>query len=891
VFRTHDPDHERLVAVKAFSLDLTPEQSVGLSEQFQRLVDLGIEHPYIAAPVATGVEDFVAYVAVPYVAGESLDAAIRQYGPAPAGDAIRLVAHLAEALDAAALLGVFHGSLHPRDVLVTPGETHVTGLGITQALERIGLHGPIRRPYVAPERESGDEWGAAADIYSLAAVAYEVLTGRRALPGTDQPLTALSDLRVHDPAALKDVFETALDPDLERRPTRAQDFATAFAAALTDTAGSVIPGGRGLGHRPRKARTRPPKLPGLDEPLLLPAEPARPAVGSITGAAAPPSSGPAELPTVALTVPAAALDPVAAVTTSEPAVAADGAPAETASGSADGATPAPEPDFVAEPAAEIEAKDPPVFEASAVLSTASESAAVGPPGAQPVVSDTTPPEDASVPLSEPAPVSAAALTPAAADTDIPVLDPGASAVSEDFIGPDFSFDLDAEPQLAAMTPDDFGEIGASTAAAPAGRAGPTSRTPRGLSLSLSRFDEVGPPPSPTDDLGVDLDAFDFSFPPEASGGPPFAEPTPALQEAVPQLDTTPASGRRLTPRIPTGARTPVRVTPAREDQGRAGLSPADTQVPRAFEPGPGSPPSRPSALFDSMPPASSGRPSRLPIMAGVAAGLFIGLAMGYWLGSGSAAIGPAPSGASTTARRTSAPPSAAAAPVSGTSSQSSAQPGEAKPPVTAGPASVPPAAGEAVSRPALPSGPAVGEITVRATPLSANVFLDGQRDGLTPRNIRKVPLGTHTIRVTRPAYATQEREVVLTAREPSAVVEFTLRPGEASPAGTAPGGPAARTTPTARPPVPPKAAGAPRSAPKPVVVSPSLSIETRPPGARVRVDGRDVGVTPLTVTPLAVGSHSVELQLRGYRQWSSTVILAAGQRRRLAASLERDPIR
>ena len=103
MFRTHDPDHERLVAVKAFSLDLTPEQSVGLSEQFQRLVDLGIEHPYIAAPVATGVEDFVAYVAVPYVAGESLDAAIRQYGPAPAGDAIRLVAHLAEALDAAAL--------------------------------------------------------------------------------------------------------------------------------------------------------------------------------------------------------------------------------------------------------------------------------------------------------------------------------------------------------------------------------------------------------------------------------------------------------------------------------------------------------------------------------------------------------------------------------------------------------------------------------------------------------------------------------------------------------------------------------------------------------------------------------------------------------------------
>jgi serine/threonine-protein kinase len=167
------------------------------------------------------------------------------------------------------------------------------------------------------------------------------------------------------------------------------------------------------------------------------------------------------------------------------------------------------------------------------------------------------------------------------------------------------------------------------------------------------------------------------------------------------------------------------------------------------------------------------------------------------------------------------------------------------------------------------------------------VYLDGERDGLTPRNLRKVPLGTHTIRVTRPAYGTQEREVVLTAREPSALVEFTLRPGKAGvPARTAPS-----SKPAARPAVPSAAAGGRPSAPTPAVVSPSLAIETRPPGARVRVDGRDVGVTPLTVTPLQPGPHSVELQLQGYRQWSSTVTLAAGQRRRLSASLERESIR
>ena len=897
MFRTHDPDHERLVAVKAFSLDLTPEQSTGLAEQFQRLVDLGIEHPYIAAPVATGVEDFVAYLAVPYVAGESLDAAIRQYGPAPAGDAIRLVAHVAEALDAAAMLGVFHGSLHPRDVLVTPGETHITGLGITQALERVGLRGPIRRPYVAPERESGDEWGAAADICSLAAIAYEVLTGRRALPGTDQPLQALSDLRVHDAAALKDVMETALDPDPERRPARAQDFATAFAAALSETAGSVTPGGRGPGHRPRKARTRPPKLPGLDEPLL-PAEPARTAIapGAAAAAAAPPSSAPAALlPVATMAQEDARPEPEAAVMKSEPAVMksepamlTESASAETSPGPADGTAPAPDP--VAEVPAEI---------------AAPEAAAVSPDGAEPGVSDTALDAEESVPLGEPTPVSAAAIAPPDADQDAPLCEPGAPAFSDELAGGDFSFDLDAEPQPAVISPGDFGKISSSAAATPDGLAGAGSRPHRDLSVNLSRFDGVGPTPSPTDDLGVDLSAFDFSFPPEAPSAIPSSEPTPAAQELAPGGDEAPSAKRRLTPRTPTPARTPISVTPAREDQSDAGSSPAETQVPRAFDPGPGSPPSRPSVLFDSMPPASSDRSSRIPIVAGVAAGLVLGLAIGYYLGSRPGVSTPVPGVASTTAARTPFSQPARAVPrtpeirepaapvvpstsVAGTPAQARATPARA---TASEPAPTPAAAVEAAARPARTSAATRGEILVRATPVSGNVFIDGMPQGLTPRNLRTVPLGTHTIRVTRPAYATQEQKVVLTAKEPSAVVEFTLRPGKASPAGSAPGGSAASTKPTARPPVPPTAAGAPRSAPTPVVVAPSLSIETRPPGARVVVDGRDVGVTPLTLTPLGSGWHSVQLQLRGYRVWSSTVSVAAGQRRRIAASLERELIR
>ena len=193
--------------MRAFSLDITRNRRE-LSSELQRLVDLDLDHPHIAQAVATGLEAGVAYLAQQYVTGESLDAAIRQYGPAPAADATRLMTHVAEALDAAARVGIFHGALHPRDLLVTPADTNLTGLGVSKALERIGQHGPIRRPYAAPERESGGEWGAAADVFSLAVVAYEVLTGHRPLPGTDEPMPGLSELRAADLAAIRELFET-----------------------------------------------------------------------------------------------------------------------------------------------------------------------------------------------------------------------------------------------------------------------------------------------------------------------------------------------------------------------------------------------------------------------------------------------------------------------------------------------------------------------------------------------------------------------------------------------------------------------------------------------------------------------------------------------------------
>ena len=229
VFRTYEPSEDRLVAVKAFHLDITPEQARTLIEALERLIATALAHPGVVAPLAVGLEDDVPYLAQEYVAAESLDVAIRHYSPASIGTAMPFIRQMAAAVDAAHERGVVHGALHLRDIFVTPDEARVTGFGIVRALEEIGLAGPIRRPYTAPEVIVGRGWDAAADRFALAAIAYELLTGRRAAGTGDQVTERLRSIDgVSDPEHLEEVFATALADDPEDRYSSANRFASAL---------------------------------------------------------------------------------------------------------------------------------------------------------------------------------------------------------------------------------------------------------------------------------------------------------------------------------------------------------------------------------------------------------------------------------------------------------------------------------------------------------------------------------------------------------------------------------------------------------------------------------------------------------------------------------------
>jgi hypothetical protein len=228
VFRGYEHERDRLVAIKAFKLDLPPERSHQFVAELERVVAAGLTRSGIAAPIAAGIQENTPYLVEEFVAADSLDVLIRDYGPAPPADALQVAVQLAGALDFAAVVNVLHGALHPRDLLLSSDQSRTTGLGVAHALERVGVTPPVRRPYSAPERIAGGSWDRRADIFSLAAIVFEMLWGRR-VQGTGSPAAAaLTELPGADLGVLRTTFARALADKPEARFESALEFAAAL---------------------------------------------------------------------------------------------------------------------------------------------------------------------------------------------------------------------------------------------------------------------------------------------------------------------------------------------------------------------------------------------------------------------------------------------------------------------------------------------------------------------------------------------------------------------------------------------------------------------------------------------------------------------------------------
>jgi hypothetical protein len=185
-------------------------------------------------------------------------------------------------------------------------------------------------------------------------------------------------------------------------------------------------------------------------------------------------------------------------------------------------------------------------------------------------------------------------------------------------------------------------------------------------------------------------------------------------------------------------------------------------------------------------------------------------------------------------------------------------------------------------------GPALssGTLVVRSTPSGAGVTLNGRWRGRTPLTLDDLPFRRYDVRVVQPGFVPATEAVVLSADTPARSLSLRLESQSAA-RETRPAAPRGGTPP--RPPPPRNATPAPpaRDEPASSVYTGSIYVDSRPRGARVSIDGRPVGVTPLRVDDVRIGTHVVRLELPDHRLWSTTARVTAGQEQRVTGSLER----
>ena len=243
--------HDRDVALKVIAPELSEDREFRIRFQREYEAEVSIRHPNVVRVYGAGAKDGRLYVTMQYVEGSDLATLLRQ-GPLPPAQAAKLIAQVADALDAAHARGIVHRDVKPANVLIEgDGEAMhciLTDFGlmknVSAATEPLTKAGSFLGScdYAAPEQLLGERIDARVDVYALGCMLFQAVTGEVPFPRPvsaatmlahmDEPPPVVSEHAPDAPRGLDDVVRTAMAKDPEER------YATAGAlgrAAVTAT--------------------------------------------------------------------------------------------------------------------------------------------------------------------------------------------------------------------------------------------------------------------------------------------------------------------------------------------------------------------------------------------------------------------------------------------------------------------------------------------------------------------------------------------------------------------------------------------------------------------------------------------------------------------------------
>jgi len=257
VYLAADLKHDRQVAIKV----LRPELAAVLgADRFVQEIKTtaALQHPHILPLFDSGSADAFLYYVMPFIAGETLRAKLDRETQLGVDEAVKIAVAVADALDYAHRHGVIHRDIKPENILLHDGRPMVADFGIALAVSaaaggrmtETGLS--LGTPhYMSPEQATAEkEITARSDVYSLASVLYEMLTGNPPHTGASaqqiimkiiaEPVAEVTELRKSVPPNVA----AALMKALEKLPADRFDTAKSFADALGNPGFSTAAAGR-----------------------------------------------------------------------------------------------------------------------------------------------------------------------------------------------------------------------------------------------------------------------------------------------------------------------------------------------------------------------------------------------------------------------------------------------------------------------------------------------------------------------------------------------------------------------------------------------------------------------------------------------------------------------
>jgi serine/threonine protein kinase len=264
VWKAHDTNLGREVAIKTLPSEFAANSDYLFRFRREAQAASALNHPNICVVHDLGEHNGQLFIVMELLHGETLRERLER-GPLPIDEALDLIMHLADGLDAAHGAGILHRDIKPANIFITDrGTAKLLDFGLAQVQNAASDNSPTigasaagtvmgTVSYMSPEQARGEKLDSRSDLFSLGVVLYEMLTGRPAFTGSTSAVifeqlfnkTVDSPARLNPriPKELEMVVQGLLEKAPDRRASSARDLKASVARIRRDSGSQPAAGG------------------------------------------------------------------------------------------------------------------------------------------------------------------------------------------------------------------------------------------------------------------------------------------------------------------------------------------------------------------------------------------------------------------------------------------------------------------------------------------------------------------------------------------------------------------------------------------------------------------------------------------------------------------------